>query len=102
MISYAICEISGKQYKVVPDQAFEVDLLGDVKAVEVNVLLLVDDGKLLLGNPYLKEKLKLIAMETVKKPKIRVAKFHAKANYRRVTGIRPRKTKVVLSVKSGS
>ena len=100
MLKYAICEISGKQYKVVPNKAFEVDYQADVKEIEASVLMLVSDDKVQIGNPYLKEKLKLTSLETVKKPKIRVAKFHAKANYRRVTGFRPKKTKVVLHVKN--
>lgn len=96
-MQYAICEISGKQYRVVPDKEFLVDFLGeDQKEISVKALLIADNGKLTFGNPYLKEELKLTILEMVKKPKIRVAKFHAKANFRKVSGMRPKASKVIL------
>ena len=99
-MDYAICEIAGKQYKVLPNKPFEVDLLKEnPKKVEVNVLLLAEGGKVSIGTPYLKEKLTLDVVEDVRGEKIRVAKFHAKANYRRVIGHRSKLTKVVFSVK---
>ncbi len=101
-MQYAICEINGKQYKVLPNKPFEVDWLGDdQKEVSAKVLLLADNEKLEIGSPYLKEELKLTNLETVKKPKIRVAKFHAKANYRKVKGFRRTVSSVVYSVKNG-
>lgn len=95
MAQFAVLEIKGKQYKVVPGQKFLVDLL-DEKQPEVKVLMLSEDGQVKVGKPYLDSKLKLKVVKEQKLPKIRVAKFHAKANYRRVTGIRPRKTLVEL------
>jgi len=96
MSNYAICEISGKQYKVVPGQNLEVDFLGEEgKDLEVNVLLLSDDGKLQIGSPFLKEKLTLKRVENIKGEKIRVSKFHAKANFRKTIGYRSKLTKVV-------
>ncbi len=101
MLDYAICEISGKQYKVLPNQPFEVDLLGKAdKKIEALVLLMSENGKIEVGTPYLKDKIILDHLETVKAKKIRVAKFHAKANYRRVTGHRAKQTRLVWSVKS--
>lgn len=99
MSDYAICEISGKQYKLIPNNPIEVDFLNEVKEVEVAVLLLSQGGKVKIGNPYLKEKLNLKFVETTRGDKIRVAKFHAKANYRRVIGHRSKQTKLVWSVK---
>ncbi len=96
-MQYAICEINGKQYKVVPGREFLVDFLGqDAKEVSAKALLISDNGKVVIGSPYIKEELKLTVLEMVKLPKIRVAKFHAKANYRRVTGIRPKASRIVL------
>lgn len=101
MLKYAICEILGKQFKVIPNKVFEIDLQRQLnKNIEANVLLLVEDGKLRLGKPYLLEKLSLKFLENIKGKKIRVAKFHAKANYRRVRGFRPKFTKVIWDVKS--
>lgn len=103
MFDYAICEISGKQFKVTPNQPLLVDWLGEKsKKIEVSVLLLSEGGKVKVGAPYLKDKLSLEVLETVKADKIRVAKFHAKANYRKVTGMRPKKTKLSYSVKKSS
>lgn len=99
MVTYAVCEINGKQYKLVPNQQVVVDLQKDKKDLEVNVLLLSEDGKLSLGKPYLKEKLALKNLGEGSLAKIRVAKFHAKANYRKVTGSRAKVTKVVWPVK---
>ncbi len=103
MFDYAVCEISGKQYKIFPNQEILVDWLGeDVKKIEASVLMLSEGGKVKVGTPYLKEKLTLELLGTVKTKKIRVAKFHAKANFRKVTGMRPKKTKVSHSVKKNS
>ena len=100
MLNYSVCEISGKQYKVVPNKPLVVDYLGgDEKQIEANVLLISEDGKIQVGNPYLGEKLKLDRVENVRGEKIRVSKFHAKANYRRTTGHKAKLTKVVLTVK---
>ncbi len=100
MLNYAVCEIAGKQYKVVPNQPLVVDYLGEgEKKLEANVLLSSDDGKIKVGNPFLKEKLTLDILENLRGEKIRVAKFHAKANYRKVRGFKSKLTKVVLTVK---
>lgn len=95
MLSFAICEINGKQYKVEPKKEFLVDLL-DGKEIEAPQLLRVEDGRVQLGTPYLKEKIKLQVLEEVRGKKIRVAKYQAKANYRKVKGQRSRYSKVVL------
>lgn len=96
MLNYAVCEIGGKQYKVMPGKSFEVDLLqGSEEAIDVNVLLLSEDDKLKIGRPYLKEKLTLKRLEDKKGEKIRVSKFHAKANFRKTIGFRARLTKVI-------
>lgn len=98
MLNYAVCEINGKQYKILPNIPFSVDYLGEKgKNIELDVLLLAEDGKLHIGRPYLKEKLALKFVENIKGQKIKVSKFHAKANYRRTTGIRPKFTTLVKS-----
>lgn len=97
MLNYAICEISGKQYKVVPNVPFEVARQKDLSA---KVLFISEDGKISIGKPYLKENLTLKIVEDTKGLKIRVSKFHAKANFRKTTGYRSKLTKVVYAVKS--
>lgn len=101
MSDYAIFELGGKQYKVVPNQALEIDFQGeDEKDIEANLLLLVSDGKLDLGKPFLKEKITLKRVENIKGDKVTTRKFHAKANYRKIIGIRPKLTRVLWSVKN--
>lgn len=103
MLNYAVCQISGKQYKVIPNQILEVDFLGEEdKDIEVDVLLLSEDDKLKIGTPFLKEKLTLKRVENTKGEKIRVSKFHAKANYRKTIGFRAKRTKVMLVVKKSA
>lgn len=101
-MQYAVLEINGKQVMVTPGQAFDVDLLSSEKNIEAKVLMSVDDGKLTIGKPYLKDQVKLDILDIVQTKKIRVAKFHAKANYRKVTGSRKRMTRVILPVKTAS
>lgn len=100
MLDYAICEISGKQFKVTPNKPIEADFLGSDKEIETAVLLLSEDGKIKIGTPFLKDKLTLKILDTVKGKKVRVAKFHAKANFRRVKGYRSKNTKLVWAVKN--
>ena len=89
-MNYAVFEISGRQYLVKPGQRIEVDKInGGEKTLSIEkVLLLKDEKGVEVGTPYLKESLKLEVLETIKKDKVRVAKFHAKANYRKVSGQR--------------
>lgn len=101
MLNYAVCEVGGKQYIVIPNQPLVVDNQDEnLKKLEANVLLFSGDGKIKVGKPYLKEKLSLEVIGNIKGDKIRVAKFHAKANYRKVKGHRAKMTRVVLSVKN--
>ena len=95
MIKYAIFEIGGKQYKMTPKVPVEVDLQ-DGEDITSKLLMFVEDERVKLGKPYLDEKLKLKKLEDIKRKKIRVAKFHAKANYRKVTGSRKKMTKILL------
>lgn len=100
MSDFAVCEISGKQYKLTPNNPIEVDFLDSQKDFEAVVLLLSENGKLRIGSPYLKEKLTLRFVESTRGDKIRVAKFHSKANYRKIVGHKSKQTKLVWSVKN--
>lgn len=97
MLTYAIIKIGSTQYKVLPGKEILVDFLGeDTKNIEAEVLLLSQDGKTQIGSPILKDKLKFEVLSSEKGKKIRVAKFHAKANYRRVRGYRDIKSRIRL------
>ena len=99
-MKYAICQINGKQYKVVPGMAFEIDLKGG-KELTTRVFLISEDGKVKLGKPYLKDDITLDVLENIKGEKIRVGKYHSKSNYRRVMGQRSEKTRVIWNMKNG-
>lgn len=97
---YAICQINGKQYKFQPNKVLEIDLTtGRQKDLSLKVLLISEDGRIKIGKPFLKDELILNVLENVKGEKLRVGKYHSKANFRRVTGQRIQHTKVILSVK---
>ena len=98
MLNYAICEIGGNQYKLTPGKPLLVtqSFMQD-KIFEVPALILVEDGKIKIGKPYLKDKIKVKCVEVLRGEKIRVAKFHAKANYRKVTGSRANLSKIILA-----
>lgn len=95
---YAVVEIAGRQYKVVPNQPFTVDSLGEVKNFECDKVLLLANEKVEVGSPYLKEKLNFEVLENKKEPKIRVATYKAKANTRKVKGSRRAISKIVLKM----
>ena len=95
MINYAILQIAGKQYKFVPGKTVEV-VWNDDK-IEAKVLMVMENGKLKIGKPYVDLDLKVKVKEQLKGKKIRVAKYHSKANYRRVIGSRSKIAKVVLA-----
>lgn len=88
MLNYLIAEIKGKQYKVMPNKQFAVDFLGEGEAsLECDKVLLKSEGdKLEIGTPFLSGKVVFDVVSVTKGKKIRVAKYHAKANTRKVTG----------------
>lgn len=97
MLNYIIADIGGKQYKISPKQVVLVDFLGDLKKFECNkVLLKLEDGKLEIGTPFLKQGVNFEILEGTKKTKIRVATFKSKANYRRVIGQKTLQSKIRL------
>ena len=98
MLKYAIVEIAGKQYKVIPGVEILVHNLGDIKELECSkVLLSADEKSVNFGKPYLKETLKFKIVGSVKGDKVRVAKYHSKANTRKVVGSRNDYSKIILA-----
>ncbi len=99
---YAIIQTGGKQYKVCKDDVINVEKLdanvGD--KVNLDVLMLVKDGAITNGNPYVADA-KVVAevVEQGKADKIVVFKYKAKKNYRRKQGHRQPYTALkILSV----
>ena len=99
MLTYAIVQIDSKQYKMEPGKEYLVDFQGDgAQKLDVKVLLKSEDGKVQVGTPALKDTLTLEVLGQKRGKKVRVAKFHAKANYRRANGHREIQSRVMLAV----
>lgn len=99
-MKYAIITSGGKQYKVAPGQVLEIDKINVEPGSNYSldkVLLSVDGDAINIGAPYLSNvAVTAKVLEQVKGEKIRVAKFKAKARYRRVQGFRAQLTKVEI------
>ena len=94
-MNYAVIRINKRQYKVVEGQELLLDKTED-ENIDPEVLLLVNDKKVAIGNPRVKGakvKIKVIEQE-VKGKKVRVQKYKAKSRYRKKIGFRPKHTKV--------
>lgn len=99
-MEYVIIKTGGKQYKVSKDSIIEVERLkfkvGEKFDFE-EVLLHVSDKATKLGTPNVAGvKVYATVVEHLKGDKLRIAKFKAKAKYRRVTGHRQYLTKVKI------
>ena len=96
-MNYAVIKTGGKQYKVQEGDIIEIDrIVGkDGKFTFEEVLLLVNDGKVTVGKPFITgEKVEGKILEDLKGIKIRVSKFKSKVRYRRTTGFRASLSKV--------
>lgn len=90
---YAVIETGGKQYRVEEGAVLEHERLDGVEvgqAVEFDrVLLLVEDGKVRVGTPYLdKVVVKGEVRQDDRGPKVIVYKYKSKKGYRRKSGHR--------------
>lgn len=104
-MKYAVLQSGGKQYKVSEGSVIEVEKLavnaGDTYKLD-KVLLVANDGDYMVGQPLVANAtVTAKVLEQKKGPKIRVAKFKAKARYRRVQGHRQQLTKLEIVEISG-
>jgi len=100
LLTYAIVETGGKQYRVQPGDVLRIEKLkaneGDSIVLD-KVLAVSQDGKLTVGNPYVEgAKVTATVKAQGKAPKIIVFKYHNKTNYRRKTGHRQPFTAVTI------
>lgn len=99
-MKYAIVSNGGRQYKVSVGDVLEIDKLNlEPKTVYAfpEVLLIVDGEKRMIGSPVVeKAKVSATVVEHTQGEKIRVAKFKAKARYRKVIGHRADYTKIKI------
>lgn len=99
-MNFAVIKAAGKQYKVSPGLVLEVDKIEGKSGDKVSfdeVLLVCNDDKVTVGTPFVSgSAVTAKIVDQVKGEKIRVAKFKAKARYRRTTGFRSMLTKVQI------
>jgi len=99
-MNYAVIKTGGKQYKVAQGDVISVERV-TVKPEEIitfsEVLMLTDNGQVQFGQPHLTGlTVTGKVLEHFRGEKIRVAKFKAKARYRRVTGHRQELSKIQI------
>jgi len=104
---YAIIETCGRQYKVSEGDVVFFEKLDTEEGKKVtfkDVILVSDNGKVQVGNPYVKNvKVEGKVVSHGKGKKILVFKYKAKKNYRRTRGHRQAYTKVeITSIKTAS
>ena len=104
---YAIIESCGKQYKVAEGDVVFFEKLDAEEGANVsfdNVVLVSDDGKVQVGNPYVKGvKVEGTVVSHGKHKKIIVFKMKAKKNERTKQGHRQPYTKVeIKSIKTAA
>ena len=104
---YAIIESCGKQYKVAQGDVVFFEKLDSEEGKKVTfdkVVLVSDEGKIEIGNPYVKgAKVEGKVVAHGKGKKIIVFKYKAKKNYRRKQGHRQPYTKVeITAIGAGS
>jgi large subunit ribosomal protein L21 len=102
MSKIAVIKTGGKQYIAKENDFLVVDLLKAEKDADFEfdaVATFDPEGDVEVGMPLLETKVKAKVIEHVLGDKIRIAKFKAKSRYRKVTGFRPKYTKVqILSI----
>ena len=99
----AIVEISGKQYMVTKDQELLIDRLPkkDLKKIKIEkVLLLWDDQKIKIGDPFIdKSYAEIEVLGEARGEKIQIIKHRAKKRERKKIGFVPRYSKIkILSI----
>jgi large subunit ribosomal protein L21 len=94
----AVIASGGKQYLVEKDQTLELELLGDAKKIDFEVLLLIDGDKIQVGTPHVAGiKVHADIVEEVKGEKIKILKFKAKKRVKRLTGHRQHYSQVKIT-----
>ncbi|MCT4596584.1 MAG: 50S ribosomal protein L21 [Vallitalea sp.] len=97
---YAIIETGGKQYKVAEGDTLNIEKLGLAAGETVtfdNVLMVSNDGKLTVGNPFVgNASVTATVEEEGRGKKVIVYKYKAKKGYHKKQGHRQPYTKVKI------
>ena len=99
-MKFAVIQTGGKQYLAKPGDILDLEKLAGKPKTTIKfkeVLLIVDNKKVSIGQPLVKGALVTAKiLEQKKGPKIRVATFKAKSRYRRLKGHRQHLTQVKI------
>ena len=105
-MKYAVIKTGGKQYKVSEGQTLEIEQLNQASSKQGldknskidfdEVLLLVEDNKAKVGQPFVDVKVSATVVDQIKDKKINILKYKAKTGYSRRVGHRQIKTKVLI------
>lgn len=99
-MKYVVVQTGGKQYKVSEGDILEIERVSTDKDKSFQldkVLLYSDGGAAKVGMPFVSGvTVEAVVLEHVRGEKIKVAKFKAKARYRRITGHRQELSKVKI------
>jgi len=94
----AVITSGGKQYLVKTDQILDLELVGDVKKLEFEPLMVIDGEKVSVGAPVVKgAKVTAEVIGEVKGDKLKIMRFKAKKRVKRLTGHRQHYTQVKIS-----
>ena len=100
-MKYAIIATSGTQYKIEENQIITVDKFEgekDSTGKIDSVLLIVDDDKIKIGNPTIKDAtVEYQIVNQYQGDKVRVSKFKAKSRYRKTMGFRSQLTDIKIT-----
>jgi len=92
-----IIRILGKQYQANVGDEVVVDRISEGAKPEIEVLAVVEDKGITLGDPVLsKVKVSYKIVDQVKEDKIRVFKYKSKSRYRKTIGFTPQKTLIKI------
>jgi large subunit ribosomal protein L21 len=95
----AVIETGGRQYLVSVGDNLEVNLLPAGKSVNFDALMVIDEGKTVVGKPLI-EGVKVsadITEQVVKADKVTAIRYKAKKRVRKVRGHRQRLTQIKIT-----
>jgi len=97
---FAVVKISGKQYRVSPQDIVDVDRVvgneGDILNY-TDVLLVDNEGKVLVGTPFVKDAtVKATILKQFRGEKLHVRRYKSKVRYRKTTGFRASLTRLQI------
>lgn len=100
-MKYAVIAISGTQHQIEENQKIVVDLLDlkeDEKSSTDQVLLTVNEDKVKVGTPTVKDaSVEFKVLKNYQGEKLKVFKYKSKSRYRKTTGFRPQLTEIQIT-----